>query len=104
VFGAAFGADGPLRQCRMCQTVSAVFISRKLFPFYFQVARVIEKLFTSPDVQASTMKCIRGNITEAIGKEIGACIKGKIASFKMPALPDFDESSYPYRKDMYVYY
>lgn len=84
VFGAAFGAEGPLRQCRMCQTV----------------ARVIEKLFTSPDVQASTMKCIRGNITEAIGKEIGACIKGKISSFNMPALPDFDEGSYPYRKDM----
>jgi len=84
VFGAAFGADGPLRQCRMCQTV----------------ARVIEKLFTSPDVPASTMKCIRGNVTDAIAKEIGACIKGKIASFNMPALPDFDESSYPYRKDM----
>jgi hypothetical protein len=83
-FPAAFGPDGPLRACSMCQTV----------------ARVIKNLFTSPDVKASTMKCIRGNVTEAIGKELGACIKGKIASFNMPALPDFDESSYPYRQDM----
>jgi hypothetical protein len=84
VFGDAFKPTGPLRQCGMCQTV----------------ARVIEKLFTSPDVSPVTMKCIRGNVTEAIGKEIGACIKGKIASFNMPALPDFDEASHPYRKDM----
>jgi hypothetical protein len=84
VFGLAFTAEGPLRQCPMCQTV----------------ARVIEKLFTSPDVNPATMKCIRGNVTEAIGKEIGACIKGKISSFNMPALPDFDEASHPYRKDM----
>jgi hypothetical protein len=84
VFGEAFTAEGPLRQCRMCQTV----------------ARVIEKLFTSPDVSPATMKCIRGNVTEAIGKEIGECIRGKISSFKMPALPDFDEASHPYRKDM----
>jgi hypothetical protein len=77
------GRDGPLKGCRLCNTVSRA------------VRGMLEK--ATPE----SMKCIRGVFTQGIADALEPCIKKSIPAFTKPArgdLPDFDEGSYPHRK------